>query len=184
VAGYIYYAQTGETVRVIRDGDAPRTTPVYEARGDDALFVGAEGRVQWEVSPRPRPGCLTASYTRATRRGRRPAPLHPPLSGGPRLRYERGPWYLAGGEWSPQPRTGSPARSHRRRGGEPQEPTAGYGLLNMGAGWRHPVGGLTHSVSLEARNLTNRTWRDHLSRIKDIAPQPGRNLQLTYRVYF
>ena len=27
-------------------------------------------------------------------------------------------------------------------------------------------------------------WHDHLSRIKDVAPQPGRNVRLTYRVQF
>jgi len=185
VDGFIYYAQTGETVRIFRDGVAPRVTPVYESRGDDALFAGAEGRVQWEVAS----GLvldLTASYTRATRRSDDdPLPFIPPLSGRFEARWETGPWFVSGGFDGSlaQDRIPLPVRI-----GDiverPQEPTDGYGLLNAGAGWRQTRGGFTHSVTLQARNLSNREWRDHLSRIKDIAPQPGRNVQLTYRVYF
>jgi iron complex outermembrane recepter protein len=185
VGGYIHHAQTAETVRVIRDGAEPRTTPVYEARGDDALFVGAEGRIQWEA----RPGLVvdaSASYTRATRRGDDdPLAFIPPLNGGLELRYDAGPWYLAvGGRGAaaqnrvPRPVSIGDAVEN------PQEPTGAYGLLNAGAGWRFTRTGVTHSVNVEARNLANREWRDHLSRIKDIAPQPGRSLQFTYRVYF
>jgi iron complex outermembrane recepter protein len=185
VADYIYYAQTGETVWVIRDGTEPRLTPVYEARGEDALFVGAEGRMQWEMS-RGLVLDLSASYTRATRsEDSDPLPYIPPLGGRAELRYERGPWSASAGV------NGAAAQNRVPRPvsiGEsvenPQDPTAAFGLLNMGAGWRQSVGGRTHSVSLVARNLTDRTWRDHLSRIKDVAPQPGRNLQLTYRVFF
>jgi iron complex outermembrane recepter protein len=185
VGGYIYHAQTAETVRVIRDGAEPRTTPVYEARGDDALFVGAEGRIQWEA----RRGFVvdaSASYTRATRRGDDdPLAFIPPLNGSLELRYDAGPWYLAvgGRVAAAQNRVPRPV-SIGDAVENPQEPTEGYGLLNAGAGWRFTRGPLTHSVNVEARNLANREWRDHLSRIKDIAPQPGRSLQFTYRVYF
>ncbi len=185
VSGFIYYAQTGETVRVIRDGVDPRTTPVYEARGEDALFAGAEARLQWEVL-RNVVVDLTGSYTRATRRAEGdPLPDIPPLNGRLDLRWESGPWFVGGGvngafrqDRVPRPvQVGDLVEN-------PQDPTPGYGLLNAGAGWRGTRGGLTHSVAIQGRNLTDRVWRDHLSRIKDIAPQPGRNLQLTYRVHF
>ncbi len=66
----------------------------------------------------------------------------------------------------------------------PQEPTDGYGLLNAGLGWRTTRGGLTHTVTLQAKNLTDREHKDHLSRMKEVAPQPGQNFQLTYRIHF
>ncbi len=185
VANAISYSQTGETVRIFREGVPPRVTPVYEARGDDADYLGFEARVQWEAISS---FVLDASaaYTRATRRaGSDPLPFIPPLAGRAELRYEGEVFFASiGGDW---------ALAQRRVPGEvpigdtferPQEPTDGYALLGAGLGARFAAGGLTHTLSLEGANLTDRQWRDHLSRIKDIAPQPGRNLQLTYRAHF
>lgn len=190
VNGFLYYAQTGETVRVIRDGADPRITPVFEARGDDALFVGGEGRVQWAVTSRLVLDA-TASYTRATRRVEGdPLPFIPPLHGRGEARFEqpRGPgraWFLTLGmdATAAQQRVPRPV-TVAGRSELPQEPTAGFGLLSAGAGWRTLVGGQSHSLTLQGRNLTDRAWRDHLSRIKDVAPQPGRTVVLTYRVHF
>jgi iron complex outermembrane recepter protein len=186
VDGYIYYAQTGETVRVLRDGVEPRITPVYEARGDNALFFGGEGRLQWETPISGFVVDLTASYTRAERRSDGDAlPYIPPLNGRLDLRYEKSGWFLSAGVNGASEQNRVP-RPVRIGGSEenPQEPTAGFGLLNAGAGRRIVRGGQTHSLTLTGRNLTDRVWRDHLSRIKDVAPQPGRNLSLTYRLYF
>jgi len=66
----------------------------------------------------------------------------------------------------------------------PQLPTGGHLLMNLGVGVRLQAGNRTHTIILEGANLANREWRDHLSRIKDIAPQPGMNVQFTYRVHF
>jgi iron complex outermembrane recepter protein len=185
VSGFIYYLQTGETVRVIREGAEPRVTPVFEARGDDAEFMGVEGRIQWEAL-RDVVVDVTASYTRAQRiEDSDPLPFIPPLNGSFDLRYEGQPLFGSMGiDFSgSQERVPRPVQI-----GDlselPQEPTSGYGVVNAGLGWRHDAGGLSHTVTLQANNLMDRSYRDHLSRIKDIAPQPGRNLQLTYRVHF
>jgi iron complex outermembrane recepter protein len=182
---FIQYVPTGETVVVIREGARPRTTPVFEARGDDAGFLGAEGRVQW--APLARIALdATASYTRATRLADGdPLPFIPPLSGRLEGRYEIGPAWTSVGVRAAAAQRRVP-RPVQVRDAEalPQEPTAGYTLFNAGAGWRRHAGQLTHTLTLEAHNLTNRVWHDHLSRIKEIAPQPGRNVQLTYRVQF
>ncbi len=185
VSGYIGYRPTGETIRVFREGVPPRETPVFEARAEDALFAGAEGRVQWVVA-----GDLvldaTASWTRAERRpDRDPLPFIPPLSGQVELRFEGDRLFASlGSDWAAaQRRVPAPIEvgtSLER----PQEPTRGHALWKGGIGYRHTSGSLHHTLSLETRNLTDRAWRDHLSRIKDIAPQPGRNVQLTYRVHF
>ncbi len=185
VDGFINYLQTGETVRVIREGVAPRVTPVYEARSDDADFMGAEGRVQWEVLPRTVLDA-TASYTRAWRRADSdPLAFIPPLSGRVEVRYEgrtfTGSLGINGA--AAQDRVPTPVRVGDSTV-DPQETTAGYGLLNASVGWRHEGAFLNHSLTLQAKNLTDREAHDHLSRIKDIAPKPGRNLQLTYRVHF
>lgn len=185
VDNYIYYRPTGETVLVDREGDFGRVTPVYEARGDDADFLGGEGRVQWEALG----GFVvdaTASYTRATRRTERdPLPAIPPLNGTLDLRYEWNDIFGSVGlkAAAEQNRVPDPvARGDERV--RPEEPTDGHGLLHASLGWRHVGSRLLHTVTLTGNNLTDAVWRDHLSRIKDVAPQPGRNVRLTYRVQF
>ncbi len=185
VSNYIFYLQTGETVRVIREGARPRVTPVYEAQGTDARFVGAEGRVQWEAMP----GFIldgTVSYTRAQRTDDAdPLPQIPPLSFSGEARYENQRWFVSASL--------DGARAQDRIPGPveigditelPENPTDGYGLVHLGGGVNFNSGAFRHSVSLQVRNVTDAVWRDHLSRIKDIAPQPGRNIQLTYRVRY
>jgi iron complex outermembrane recepter protein len=53
-----------------------------------------------------------------------------------------------------------------------------------GAGYRWAEGDRIHTVTLSINNVLDTEWRDHLSRIKDVAPQPGRNVQLLYRLNF
>jgi hypothetical protein len=66
----------------------------------------------------------------------------------------------------------------------PQQPTAAFSQWHAGAGLRWSTGTRSHSVTLNLHNAFDAVWRDHLSRTKDIAPQPGRNAQLLYRVHF
>ena len=185
VDDYIYYNPTGETVRIFREGTPPRTTPVFEARGDDALFVGAEGRVQWEFIDDFTLDA-TASYTRASRRENSdPLPFIPPLSGRLEGRYDRGSLFgsLSTNLGAAQNRVSRPIQIGDSTE-EPMQPTDRYALLNAMVGWRHFSDTTDHTLMLQGRNLTNRVWRDHLSRIKDIAPQPGINVQLSYRMLF
>ncbi len=185
VDGYIHYVPTGETVRVFREGARPRTTPVFEAMGEDAIFLGTEGRVQWEVVDRLILD-VTGSFTMASYRADGdPLPFIPPLSGRLAVRYEGSTFFGSlGGDLSaaqnrvPRPITVEDALE------QPQQPTDGYGLLNAMAGWRHSGDRFDQTVILQVRNITDRVYRDHLSRIKDVAPQPGRNVQLSYQAHF
>jgi len=41
-----------------------------------------------------------------------------------------------------------------------------------------------NSIFVGIDNMTNSAYRDHLSRVKSIMPEPGRNVRLLYRAYF
>ncbi len=182
---YISYDPTGESVRVIRDGAAPRQTPVFEARNSDVEFYGAEGMVEWEFYNRFVLD-TTVSYTRAARRDSgEPLAFIPPLSGKLDLRYEGRPFFGSIGVESKasQNRVPDPVEigdSVER----PQETTDGYTVAHAMLGWRHDGERMEHSVMLQGRNITDRTTFDHMSRIKEVAPQPGLNIQLTYQGEF
>lgn len=181
--GYIYHAPTGEL------DPRFRRFPVFEARGDDAVFQGADGRIQWEVVP----GLVldaTGSYVRATRLDgdRDPLPAIPPLNGSIRARWEGDGYWLTVG-WrgaARQDRVPSPIPSPVEEGEFliPERPTPGYGLASAGGGVRWTEGTRLHTVTLRVENVFDREWRDHLSRIKDVAPESGRNVSLLYRVAF
>ncbi len=182
---YIYYHPTGETVRVIRDGAAPRQTPVFEAQGEDVEFVGAEAMVEWEVW-RNIVIDGTVSYTRANQReSGEPLAFIPPLSGKLDLRYEGRPFFGSLGVESKAAQNRVPSAVDIGESMErPQEPTEGYTIAHAMVGWRHSGARMDHTLMLQGRNLTDRTTFDHMSRIKDVAPQPGLNVQLTYNGEF
>ena len=62
--------------------------------------------------------------------------------------------------------------------------TPGSTVINLGASYLLARGHATHTVALKAYNLTNETWRLHTSFIKDLAPEIGRGVKLTYSVRF
>jgi iron complex outermembrane receptor protein len=43
-------------------------------------------------------------------------------------------------------------------------------------------GGSVHSLTVTVDNALDAVWRDPLWRAKQVAPQPGRNLKVLYRV--
>ena len=44
--------------------------------------------------------------------------------------------------------------------------------------------GHLHTFVLTLENVTNAVYRKHLNRVKDILPEPGRNVRLLHKVYF
>jgi len=57
-------------------------------------------------------------------------------------------------------------------------PTAGYALLNIEAGLERPLWGRAIRLDVAARNLGNTAYRSFLSRYKEFALDPGRNVVL------
>ena len=64
--------------------------------------------------------------------------------------------------------------------------TASYFLVNMHGIYNldNKVSGKKHKVVLYMNNVFNVKYYNHLSRIKDIMPEPGRSLSLQYELDF
>jgi iron complex outermembrane recepter protein len=62
--------------------------------------------------------------------------------------------------------------------------TAGYLLGSLRASYTVPGTHFVHVLSLSAFNLGNTLYRNHLSLIKDLAPEMGRGVRLGYTVRF
>lgn len=166
--------------------------PRFQYTNEDAVFSGAEGQIELALTRRWVVDATTSMVRARFTSARAPIPVlsdldttfvpastHPPfippLSGNVGLRYDRPTAY--GGftmRWAgPQERLG-----------DFETRTAGYAVVGANVGWRRLVGSRLHTVTLRVDNLFDRAYRDHLSRIKEIMPEPGRNVNLLYRLSF
>lgn len=62
--------------------------------------------------------------------------------------------------------------------------TAGYGRFGVSGSYLIPTQHVAHIISFNAFNLTDRLYRNHLSFIKEFAPEMGRGLRVTYTLRF
>ena len=62
--------------------------------------------------------------------------------------------------------------------------TDGYTFVNVHVGYRFFFHNTIHDVMLRGTNLTNELARSHVSALKEVAPLPGRDITLSYRVGF
>ena len=65
-----------------------------------------------------------------------------------------------------------------------ETPTAGYGVFNLGGSYTFVTKRVAQVISISGQNLTNNLYRNHLSFIKEIAPEIGRNVRVAYTMRF
>ena len=65
-----------------------------------------------------------------------------------------------------------------------EAPTDGYTVLRLHSSYSFQTGGAVSTLTLRLDNATNELYRNHLSLIKDVVPEMGRNLKLVYGVRF
>jgi iron complex outermembrane receptor protein len=104
-----------------------------------------------------------------------PLPRIPPLRFRGGLRYQRNA-FQAGGEMT--------AAAKQDRVFSTETETDGYQLLKLFASYSIGQGNVAHTITARLDNATNELYRNHLSLIKDLAPEIGRNFKLLYNVRF
>jgi iron complex outermembrane receptor protein len=103
-------------------------------------------------------------------------PFIPPLRAGARLHYRGAHWHAYAGAMRVDEQ--DDVASY-------EQPTDGYTLVEASVGYRFkPVGGTVHEVLLRGTNLSDELARNHVSRLRDFAPLPGRDISLAYRLIF
>jgi iron complex outermembrane receptor protein len=166
VDDYIYAFLRGDTIQGF---------PVRQFAATRARLAGFEASITAQVTSHL---ALHASsdYVNAqdTRRGV-PLPFTPPLRGLVRATWQSTAW-MGTVEWR--------GAARQTRLGDGDTPTAGYSVVNLGAGLRLVHRGLVSEISLHCDNLFDRVYRDALSVIKDFVPQPGRGFRLDYRLIY
>ena len=167
ISGYIYGRRTGETSRV--------QLPIYQHRGNDAVLAGFEAAVDGDLG-RGWAFHGAASYVRGELEDTRtPLPLIPPMQGRVAVEHEHPAWFV---------RAEAEIAAEQDRVDEFEMPTDGYAVLHAAAGVRFAVAGRLNVITASLRNATNQTYRNHLSRVKEIMPEAGRGLSIAYRVIY
>lgn len=62
--------------------------------------------------------------------------------------------------------------------------TAGYGVIDLAASYVYTQRHAMHVFGVDAFNLGNNLYRNHLSFIKEIAPEIGRGIRAYYTIQF
>ena len=102
-------------------------------------------------------------------------PLIPPLAMNIALNYKLEDWNF---------RINSKMATSQEKTGLFESRTDGYIVLNADIKKNIDLGGNMLSVMLNFYNITNQVYRNHLSRIKSVYPQPGFGTELIVNYYF
>ncbi|MBD3233372.1 MAG: TonB-dependent receptor [candidate division Zixibacteria bacterium] len=149
--------------------------PIYASEGVSARLRGVEAQAEAKLT-----GNLSflssVSYTRGDfKETGEPLPQIPPLKGLSEIKYST-PNYSVG--FSAQ------YADNQERVDTFEEPTDGYLVYNAYAQYFLTHGQWIHSISLSFDNIFDKEYRNHLSRVKSIMPEAGRNFKVTYKVFF
>jgi iron complex outermembrane recepter protein len=169
IDGFVHMQIRGDTVL-----DGVRW-PVLAYVQDRARFAGAEGHVEWEAARGWVLGAQGDVVRGRLRDGSR-VPFLPAARTGASFRRDDGVTSIGIGVRHAFAQRGPSAAG--------ETPVDAYTLLDAHAGYRLTRAGRVHSFSLRADNILDVPYRDAASRVRDFAPNPGRNISLLYRVYF
>lgn len=141
----------------------------------DSVLQGLEGHADIELG-RGFGAEVGADYVRGElRASNQPLPRIPPFRLRVGLNYQRNA-FQAGSE------VVAVSRQKRVFGAETQ--TAGYGNLRLFATYSFGTANVVNTLTARLDNATNELYRNHLSLIKDVVPEIGRNFKLLYSVRF
>jgi iron complex outermembrane recepter protein len=149
--------------------------PIVENVAADSVLQGIEAHGDFGLTSN-----LFAEFTLDYIHGRLkdtddPLPRIPALRTNFGLRYQYNAFQVGGN-------VTAVAKQDRVLGEE--TPTDGYGLLRLFAAYSVQSGRGLHTITARLDNATNELYRNHLSLIKDLAPEMGRNFKLLYNVRF
>jgi iron complex outermembrane receptor protein len=173
--GNFFYYRINNFIFLQPTGDVDDGLPVANYTQGDSNFIGAEARLDvgltrniWLLSSLD---YVKAELTETST----PLPRIPPLRG--RIGFEA---FYKGLRFNPEVIM---ARDQDRI--FPLETrTAGYATVNLTASYTFAQQHMAQTISVNAFNLNNRLYFNHLSFIKNFAPEIGRGVRLVYTIRF
>jgi len=174
---YIFITPTDSFVTV--STSPPDSLRVYRYQQADARLLGGEAELEVAVAAALSVRARADAVRGTNRATREPLPLMPParLALGAEL-------HRTGVGWAHRAYAGAEVEvaTRQTRLNPLDIPTGGYTLLNLSAGLTRPMLGRIGRVDLAVQNVANVSYRSFLSRYKEFALDPGRNVVLRVSV--
>lgn len=165
---YIYPRNTGKL-------NFRTLLPIYQFSGASAQLFGGEIEAEYALTDFLQMQAVL-SYTHGVlTESEKPLPFIPPLFSRLSLTFSKSA--LSAGIICR-------VASAQRRTGEFEEATAGYAVFDSFFQVQFGTSNLFHTATLTLENAFDAQYRSHLSRVKSIMPEPGRNVKLLYRIFF
>jgi iron complex outermembrane receptor protein len=168
IRNFVYTAFTGAT-------DPGSNLPIVNYAQSKSRFVGTEASVEARVVRtlwfNGKVDYVRAELTELNK----PLPRIPPLRG------------TLGIDWCHKAISIRPElilANRQLRVFDNETPTAGYAIFNFNAAYTFVTKRAAHIISFGGHNLGDTLYRNHLSLIKNIAPEMGRSLRLNYSLRF
>ena len=149
--------------------------PIVDYAQSRARYAGVEASLEAEIAPSL---WLNGKidYTRATLTELgKPLPRIPPLRGAIGLEWRHNAFSV---------RPEALMVNRQSRVFDNESPTSGYAVFNVNASYTFVYKRTAHILSLNGYNLGDVLYRNHLSFIKEIAPEIGRNVRASYTMRF
>ncbi len=172
IYGYLSPTQTGEKEW---GSGAAGWLWIYQYQGQDAILDGAEIGIGGAIFPRIHVESHLSYVKGSLAASGLPLERIPPLNGRVALRYVTLPLNL---------HLTARFSDDQQRLGEFEEKTDGYLVYDAGLQVVFSMWHLQHQLVTTVENIFNTEYRQHLSRIKSVMPEPGRNIKVLYRTLF
>lgn len=149
--------------------------PIYQYHGQHAIMTGGEFKWNQQL-PWSSSLSVTASYVRGELAdSSRPLPTMPPLAGKVEVKKQISNLTLS---------AFVRAADGQDRVDRFEDPTDGYVVVDASLQYHRQHKNLLHTWVLSVENIGDTEYRRHLSRVRSIMPEPGRNIKLLYKVFF
>ena len=172
IYGYLQPSNTGD---IEWGSGAAGWLWIYQYTGQNVIMNGIEMLAEADILKNFNIQ-ITLSYVNGTiANDRKPLERMPPLYGKFAFNYILSPFHF---------HLTSRYAASQKRLGEFEEPTDGYVVYNAGFYLDFSLWQFESVIVFEMENIFNTTYRDHLSRIKSVMPEPGRNVKLLYKANY
>jgi iron complex outermembrane receptor protein len=166
ITDFVYYAPTGK----FEDG-----LPEADVAQANSRYLGSEARVAASIREKVWLNLGFDSVSARLTKIDTPLPRIPPIRGRIGLDINH-----KGLSVKPE----LVLANHQRLVFPIESPTAGYVVPNLSASYSVARKHALHVVTVNAFNLGDRLYRNHLSLIKQVAPEIGRGVRFNYTVHF
>ena len=173
IGRFIFITPTDSFVTV--SPTPPDSLRVYRYRQADARLLGGEAELEVAVAAALSLRARADAVRGTNEATNEPLPLVPPARGAFAAEFHR-----SGLAWADRAYAGAEVElvTRQTRVNPLDIPTGGYTLVNLSAGLTRPMLGRIGRVDLSVRNVANVSYRSFLSRYKEFALDPGRNVVL------